>query len=127
MIREARWELGPALPNDLKSRMSNEEQEFFAGYSRLIGNYQDKLELDLGTDIRFPPKDLFMEVRGVPKEPADDEEEKKKRSGEGEGDQEQEAYTENGSISLNPDTVQYVRRNSTVESLIRQGVLEDVT
>lgn len=115
MIREARWELGPALPSDLKSRMSNEEQEFFSGYSRLIGNYQDKLELDLGTDIRYPPKELFMEVRGV------------QRESEGDEPQEQEAYTENGSISLNPDTVQYVRRNSTVESLIRQGVLEDVS
>lgn len=115
MIREARWELGPALPNDLKSRMSNEEQEFFSGYSRLVGNYQDKLGLDLGSDICFPPKELFMEVRGVSKE------------SEGDGPQEQEVYTEDGSISLNPDTVQYVRRNSTVESLIRQGILEDVT
>ena len=121
MIREARWELGPALPGDIKSRLSNEEQEFFAEYSRLVGNYQDALGLDLGTDIRYPPKELFMEVRGVKRSSGS--------SGSGDGDepQEQEAYTENGSISLNPDTVQYVRRNSTVESLIRQGVLEDVS
>ena len=121
MIREARWELGPALPDDIKSRLSNEEQEFFAEYSRLVGNYQDTLGLDLGTDIRYPPKELFMEVRGVKKSSDSSS------GGDGDEPQEQEAYTENGSISLNPDTVQYVRRNSTVESLIRQGVLEDVS
>lgn len=111
MLREARWELGSALPADLQDLMSPEERAYFSEYSKLVGSFMAGVGIDLNQDVSIPPSDLFIEVRGT---------------GRASVSASAEAFTESGPVSLDPHVVQNVRRDPAVELLIRQGILEHV-
>lgn len=103
-ILDYRWQVGPSASSHLSDNMSAQEREFLTGYNRLLGEYSNKVGLDLTADLQ-PPKDLFVEVRV------------KRDCGE--------ILTDSGPVSFKPGTAHFLRR-SDVEHLIRQGALEHV-
>jgi len=103
-LRDLRWQSGSAIPQDLKRRISAEEQQYFENYDALLGNYMRSMDLDLTADQQ-PPKNLYIEVRVL------------EDCGE--------ILTESGSINLERNTTHFLRR-SDVEHLVRQGMLEEV-
>eukprot|EP00727_Mastigamoeba_balamuthi_P000658 m51a1_g1059 putative dna replication complex gins protein psf1 (189) ;mRNA; r:817826-818713 len=110
LLREARWQLGSVLPEELRERLSPDECEMYSRYSRALADYMVSVGLDLNTDVSRPPSEACVEVRGTRADQA-----------------ETQVFTDSGPISLDPGTVQFVRLDPTVESLIRQGLLEHVS
>ncbi len=51
-IRELRWTTGTVLPEKIgHDTLSAREKEYFMNYSKLMGDYNEAIELDLTTDI----------------------------------------------------------------------------
>lgn len=56
-IRELRWETGPVIPDRINQEtLSQKEREYFMAYSKLLGDYNRDIDLDLFVDL---------EVRGL--------------------------------------------------------------
>jgi hypothetical protein len=52
-VKELWWELGSAVPEDIKQNMSVQEREFFVGYDKIMAQYGNAYpELDL-TSVCF--------------------------------------------------------------------------
>ncbi|XP_056167881.1 uncharacterized protein LOC115678441 isoform X2 [Syzygium oleosum] len=47
VIRSLRWKLGRVLPNELVTKLSNSEKEYFKGYSAALDAYMNEMNLDL--------------------------------------------------------------------------------
>lgn len=80
-IRELRWETGPVIPERINPEtLSQKEKEYFMAYSKLVGDYNRDIDLDLFVDLEVigmfrvvlcdseclpmqPPKDLLIEIR----------------------------------------------------------------
>ncbi|KAI6689967.1 hypothetical protein NL676_026795 [Syzygium grande] len=62
VIRSLRWKLGRVLPNELVTKLSNSEKEYFKGYSAALDAYMNEMNLDLTVDM-VPPKDPYIQVR----------------------------------------------------------------
>lgn len=62
VIRSLKWKLGRVLPNELVTKLSNSEKEYFKGYSAALDAYMNEMNLDLTVDM-VPPKDPYIQVR----------------------------------------------------------------
>ncbi|KAF8026759.1 hypothetical protein BT93_F3284 [Corymbia citriodora subsp. variegata] len=62
VVRSLRWKLGRVLPNELVTKLSNSEKEYFKGYSAALDAYMNEMNLDLTVDM-VPPKDPYIQVR----------------------------------------------------------------
>ncbi|KAF8026761.1 hypothetical protein BT93_F3284 [Corymbia citriodora subsp. variegata] len=47
VVRSLRWKLGRVLPNELVTKLSNSEKEYFKGYSAALDAYMNEMNLDL--------------------------------------------------------------------------------
>lgn len=99
-----RWDSGPGAAARVGDVVSGGERDFLRKYERLLGEYCEKVNLDLAAEI-LPPKDLFVEVRVV------------KDCGR--------ILTDGGVVELAPGTVHFLKRVD-VEMLIRRGDLVHV-
>jgi GINS complex subunit 1 len=100
MLMDARFTIGRALPEEMRSNMSRHEQIFFQKYSDLVSRYSAAVGLDITIDAE-PPKGLYISVRV--------------------GDEDcGQIVTEDGVLHLRPLAQLRVRRQY-VEHLIRQG------
>uniref|UniRef100_A0A224XXE4 DNA replication complex GINS protein PSF1 n=1 Tax=Panstrongylus lignarius TaxID=156445 RepID=A0A224XXE4_9HEMI len=108
-LREMRWEFGTILPSDIKMNLSEGEVVWFNKYSKALANYMKTLGgrngLNLAQDMK-PPKQLYIEVR---------------------------CLTDYGKLELNTGETILLNKNtqhliprSQCESLIRQGILEQI-
>ncbi|KAK9507352.1 hypothetical protein O3M35_007228 [Rhynocoris fuscipes] len=108
-LREMRWEFGTILPSDIKMNLSEGEVVWFNKYSKTLANYMKKIGgrngLNLAQDMK-PPKQLYIEVR---------------------------CLTDYGKLELNTGEIIQLNKNtlhliprSQCETLIRQGILEQV-
>jgi GINS complex subunit 1 len=103
-IKDAWWSAGTAINEQLRQNLSRSETTWLEEYDKLMGSYTQELDLDLQSDQQ-PPKALYVEVRAL------------RDFGE--------ISTDTGTITLEKNSVHYLRR-SDVELLIRQGVLEEI-
>ncbi|CAH1405009.1 unnamed protein product [Nezara viridula] len=108
-LRQMRWEFGSVLPPDLKTHLSEGEAIWFNKYNKCLTSYMKSIGgkngLNLLQDSK-PPKELFIEVRCL--------------TNYG------KIELENGDvIMLNKNSQHYMPR-SQCETLIRQGVLEQI-
>eukprot|EP00735_Rhodelphis_limneticus_P011981 TRINITY_DN5149_c0_g1::TRINITY_DN5149_c0_g1_i1::g.29304::m.29304 TRINITY_DN5149_c0_g1::TRINITY_DN5149_c0_g1_i1::g.29304 ORF type:complete len:204 (-),score=6.91,sp/Q54HR6/PSF1_DICDI/38.22/6e-42,Sld5/PF05916.6/2.4e-07,Nnf1/PF03980.9/0.16 TRINITY_DN5149_c0_g1_i1:27-596(-) len=103
-IQDLRWEVGNTLLAEHKDRMSEGEIKFMKGYSKILGDYMQAVQLDLTADLQ-PPKDLYIIVRV------------EQACGT--------IQTANGPIHLSKNSTHYVLKKD-VEHLIRQGHLTHV-
>ncbi|XP_014291100.1 DNA replication complex GINS protein PSF1 isoform X2 [Halyomorpha halys] len=108
-LRQMRWEFGSVLPPDLKTHLSEGEVTWFNKYNKCLTSYMKSIGgkngLNLLQDSK-PPKELFIEVRCL--------------TNYG------KIELENGEvIMLNKNSQHYMPR-SQCETLIRQGVLEQI-
>ena len=103
-IQAYRWQVGAAASSHLQENMSSHETNFLTAYNRILGEYSDKVELDLTADLQ-PPRDLYVEVRV------------RRDCGN--------VVTDSGVVALKCGTAHFVKR-SDVEHLIRQGALEHI-
>eukprot|EP00698_Gefionella_okellyi_P003129 TRINITY_DN12921_c0_g1_i1.p1 TRINITY_DN12921_c0_g1~~TRINITY_DN12921_c0_g1_i1.p1 ORF type:complete len:209 (-),score=39.94 TRINITY_DN12921_c0_g1_i1:83-709(-) len=104
-IRQLRWEVGRAVPKDVRQNMSSDEIKYLSDYSHTLTEYLDFVNMDLTVDS-LPPKTLLISVR-VLKE------------------FEQPLMTSSGPVALKKNTVLYLKRGDA-EPLIKQGVLQHV-
>ena len=103
-IQDLMWKTGSVVPSDLKPKLCDAELKFFSDYAGLVSDYMEKVDVDLTADIT-PPKQLLVGVRVL----------------QDCGD----VLTDRGTLHLEKGTTHYVRRSS-VEHLIRQGILQQV-
>lgn len=102
--KQLRWDLGTVLPPEYRSNMHAHETSFFSKYDKLLTNYISDVGVDVTSDM-MPPKELMVEIRVLAE------------CGE--------IMTETGSVNLEKGTTHLLRR-SDVESLVRQGYLEEI-
>ncbi|KAH3756009.1 GINS complex subunit 1 [Pelomyxa schiedti] len=124
-IRQMRWEVGSALPDQLRERMSPQELSFHMGYCRLLADYMASIGMDLTMDLSHPPvsnDDIYVEIRGTPQA---SESNTTSTSAEGDPSSAVEVVTETGTIVLD-NRMQFVKRCPTVDSLIKQGLIAHV-
>ena len=65
-IRQLRWEMGGAVPPELKPRLHEQEVQWFTKYSRSLARYMSSLGGGSGLDLTRhmqPPTGLHMQVR----------------------------------------------------------------
>lgn len=108
-IRQMRWEFGAVLPPDIKSNLGKGEVLWFNKYNKCLTSYMKSIGgkngLNLLQDMK-PPKDLLIEVRCL--------------TDYG------KIELENGEVlTLDKDSQHFMPR-SQCETLIRQGVLEQI-
>ena len=103
-MKQMRWELGPMLPDEIRSNMAREETQFFQKYDELLTRYIQETEIDIMSDL-VPPQDLNVEVRVM------------RDCGE--------VMFESGPVLLNEGTTHSLPRTE-VEPLVRQGYLEQI-
>ena len=102
-MKRLRWELGPLLPEDIRTNLSHQENTFLADYDKLVTEYKVTSGVDLTADLT-PPKDLLVQVRVL------------RDCGE--------VMIEGGSVSLEKGTKHSLPRRD-IEHLVRQGYLEE--
>ncbi len=98
------WETGGAVPEEIKTALSQNEVTALNAYDSLMSDYMRKTGVSLISD-QSPPKDVLIEVAV------------KEDCGE--------ILTENGPVTLLKDT-RHLMRRSDAELLIKQGLLEQV-
>ncbi|XP_011553578.2 DNA replication complex GINS protein PSF1 [Plutella xylostella] len=112
-IKTLRWEFGSVLPPDIRELLSDEEYQWFSKYSTNLATYMRSLGQDIGysgidlTENLKPPKSLFIEVLCV---------------------------VDYGKLELDDGDVIMLKKNSRhflptseCQTLIRQGVLKQIT
>ncbi|CAG9113897.1 hypothetical protein JYU34_008918 [Plutella xylostella] len=112
-IKTLRWEFGSVLPPDIRELLSDEEYQWFSKYSTNLATYMRSLGQDIGysgidlTENLKPPKSLFIEVLCV---------------------------VDYGKLELEDGDVIMLKKNSRhflptseCQTLIRQGVLKQIT
>ncbi|KAG6445479.1 DNA replication complex GINS protein PSF1 [Manduca sexta] len=112
-IKTLRWEFGSILPADIRELLSDEEYEWFSKYSTNLASYMRSLGQDIGysgidlTENLKPPKSLYIEVLCV---------------------------LDYGKLELEDGDVIMLKKNSRhflptseCQTLIRQGVLKQIT
>jgi len=103
-IRDMRWTQGSVLPENVRLNTSEQEQQFFKNYNKILANYMRSIGdgLDL-TENMIPPKLLMIQVRVL---------------------QDWELETDFGEpLYLRKDSLHFLTRTQC-EPLVRQGVLE---
>ncbi|EKE39355.1 hypothetical protein ENUP19_0252G0087 [Entamoeba nuttalli] len=113
-IENIRWEIGTALPVNIRASMTNDEIQYFKQYCKIVGEYSVNSEVDVVSDTLYPPINNYINVRANVTKGMDDL------------PQNPSIYTTNGLLKLDNSEVQCVLRNSTVDSLIHLGVLSIV-
>ena len=108
-LHRVAWESGKQMPGHIGQNLSAGELKYFETYCGLLDDfnaeYSEFTNLDLTVDLT-PPKDLFIEVRI------------KKDLGS-------MVLPESGQVLLQKNTTHLLRR-SEVDSLIKQGVADEV-
>ncbi|RZC16406.1 DNA replication complex GINS protein PSF1 [Glycine soja] len=64
IIRNLLWKIGHVLPQEIKVKLCNTEEEHFKNHSKALKNYMLKVEVDLTVDM-VPPKDPYIKVRVI--------------------------------------------------------------
>ena len=108
-VRQLRWEMGGAVPQELKRRLHEQEVQWFTKYSRSLAKYMSSLGGGSGLDLTRhmqPPTGLHLQVRCLVE------------YGEFE--------TEDGTVVQLTKNSQHFLLKAHCEHLIRQGVLEHV-
>jgi len=103
-LKSLRWET-TVLPQNLKTKLSSSEVEFFASYDKLMVEFGLSTNIDIMLDQQ-PPEELFIEIRVV------------KECGE--------IVTDSGTMISDVGTTHNVRR-ADVEHLVRQGLVEQLS
>ncbi|XP_002982392.2 DNA replication complex GINS protein PSF1 [Selaginella moellendorffii] len=102
-VQRLRWQLGAVLPDDIQSKLSYSENNYFKQYSDSLGVYMSSIDLDLSVDLS-PPKDPYIQVKVL----------------ENVGN----VYLDDQSTSLLRNSIHLIKR-SEAEPLISQGLLEE--
>jgi len=102
-IKQLWWQVGSAMPDELRKLCGPVELEFFREYDTAVGEYMKAADLEL-TSHQQPPKDLMIEV--LVKE-----------------DKGTIVAESGAALTLKKDQLLHVKQ-SDVEHLIRQGILE---
>lgn len=64
-LRQARWEFGSILPQEISTNMLTLENQWFQAYNKSLATYMRSLGDDQGLNLTMdmvPPKSLFIEV-----------------------------------------------------------------
>lgn len=99
-----RWEVGAVLPQRAEESLSAHEKNYFARYSTMVTEVNERYGFDLGADLE-PPKSLLIEVRAL----------------EDCGT----VMTDSGPVNLSKGSMHFLRR-SHVEQFIREGRVEHI-
>ena len=108
-IRHLRWEMGGAVPPELKPRLHEQEMQWFTKYSRSLARYMSSLGGGNGLDLTRhmqPPMGLHLQVRCL--------------------EEYGEFETEDGTVVQLTKNSQHFLLKAHCEHLIRQGILEHV-
>lgn len=105
-IREMRWQVGPVIPEHIRHGLSSQERHFFNKYNRALARLmRSSGDVDITQNLT-PPKSLYVEVTCI----------------EDGGDVEME----NGERIKLQKNSRYFLPRSTVEPLVRQGLLREI-
>ncbi|XP_021191170.2 DNA replication complex GINS protein PSF1 [Helicoverpa armigera] len=112
-IKTLRWEFGAVLPPDVRELLSDDEYDWFSKYSINLASYMRSLGQDIGyngidlTENLKPPKSLYIEVL---------------------------CMADYGKLELEDGDVILLKKNSRhflptseCQTLIRQGILKQIT
>lgn len=107
-IKDVRWEYGPTIPSTVKESLCEPEIQWFNNYNKILSTYMRSIGdkgIELTCDLE-PPKSLFVQVRCL------------------------EDY---GKLELEDGEVITLKKNSQhylprleIESLVKQGILEQI-